>query len=358
MGEGSWGLRLPVLGSLALAALAGCTSLGHHHGAGASCPPQPVPLCGPAPPAPAAPRYVNLVFEGGGVKGVAYAGALEVLERRGVLGGIRRVAGTSAGAIGATLVALGYTPDEIRRLLLDLDFLRFEDGSTLGGPFRLIRRFGWYRGAFFLDWMRDRVRQKTGAPDTTFAELRAQPDRFRELYVVGSDLSRRRVQVFSHTTSPDLPVAQAVRSSMSIPLFFEAAHVASSRFGKAGGTDLFVDGGILANFPIFIFDQPPFVPVEQVNRETLGFVLEDLHRSADARVEIRNFRDYTKELVETILSVQESAFRDSADDRARTVVIDNLGVRTTDFEITLATKCALMHQAAVATCEYLERHPP
>lgn len=46
--------------------------------------------------------YKNLVLEGGGIRGLAYPGALQVLEGKGVLKNINRVAGTSAGAIIAT----------------------------------------------------------------------------------------------------------------------------------------------------------------------------------------------------------------------------------------------------------------
>ena len=53
-------------------------------------------------------NFRNLVFEGGGVKGIAYAGALKELEKKGLLTSLQRVAGTSAGAITATLLAVGY----------------------------------------------------------------------------------------------------------------------------------------------------------------------------------------------------------------------------------------------------------
>lgn len=55
-------------------------------------------------------HFRNLVFEGGGVKGIAYVGAMEVLEEKGILKNITRVGGTSAGAINALLAGLNYTP--------------------------------------------------------------------------------------------------------------------------------------------------------------------------------------------------------------------------------------------------------
>ena len=67
-------------------------------------------------------HFRNLVFEGGGVRGIAYVGALEVLDKEGILKDIKRVAGTSAGAMVAVLVGLRYTADELKEILWDLNF--------------------------------------------------------------------------------------------------------------------------------------------------------------------------------------------------------------------------------------------
>lgn len=56
-------------------------------------------------------KFRNLVFEGGGVKGIAYVGALGVLEERKITLNIERIGGTSAGAINAILLGLGFTPN-------------------------------------------------------------------------------------------------------------------------------------------------------------------------------------------------------------------------------------------------------
>lgn len=70
-------------------------------------------------------QFRNLVFEGGGVKGIAYVGAMDVLEKAGILKEIVRVGGTSAGAINAVLFASGYSNAEQRRIMGDLDFNKF-----------------------------------------------------------------------------------------------------------------------------------------------------------------------------------------------------------------------------------------
>lgn len=248
---------------------------------------QPVPAATPAPvcPAPRDYPWTNLVLEGGGVKGIAYAGAFEVLERQGVLSRVERVAGTSAGSIQAALLALGYTPQEIRSLLFNLDLRDFEDGGATG-LFRLFRRFGWFDGDYFLGLMRCLVAKKTGGrPQATFADLRelGLPD----LHVFATDLNTGEAKEFSAETTPDHEVALAVRTSGSFPLFFAAIE-------EAG--DVFVDGGVLRNYPVDAFDGPG-----GLNKATLGFVLENTgapppHRPVGGIVE------YAEALFETLWS--------------------------------------------------------
>jgi NTE family protein len=195
--------------------------------------------------------FRNLIFEGGGVKGIAYSGALAVLEQRGILRRIKRVGGASAGAINASLLALGYSLGEIRDILANLDFRNFmdDDWGVLRDAKRLVRDFGWYKGDFFRQWMAHLVEAKTGNPDATFADLakrRGKP----KLHLVATNLATRLSQVYSKDYSPALPVADAVRHSMSIPLFFAAVRESD---------DLFVDGGVLDNYLIRLFDREKHV---------------------------------------------------------------------------------------------------
>ena len=236
------------------------------------------------------------------MKGIAYSGALAVLEQRGILRRIKRVGGTSAGAINASLLALGYSLGEIRDILANLDFRNFmdDDWGVLRDAKRLVRDFGWYKGDFFRQWMAHLVEAKTGNPDSTFADLakrRGKP----KLHLVATNLATRLSQVYSKDHSPALPVADAVRRSMSIPLFFASVRESGN---------LFVDGGVLDNYPIRLFDREKYVAKRDrkrhttkpphyaednqqrrgntspfvYNRETLGFRL-------DSREEIALFRD-------------------------------------------------------------------
>ena len=168
-------------------------------------------------------HFKNLVFEGGGVKGIAYVGALEVLEKEGILGSIERVAGTSAGAMVAVLVALGYTATEISEVLWDINFKNFMDSSwgIVRDINRLVNDYGWYKGDYFRNLMAGYIERKTNNGEITFKEL-AKNKQFRELHLLGADLTTGYSKVFNAEKTPNVKVADAARISMSIPLFFAA----------------------------------------------------------------------------------------------------------------------------------------
>src|SRR5688572_12584201 len=106
---------------------------------------------------------VNLVIEGAGVKGFAYSGALQVLDSMGILQNIKRVAGTSVGAIQACLLAIGYTSDELIGLTANIPLRRFNDGGWFfaGGFIRLRNQFGWYKGERIAKWIEELIEAKT-----------------------------------------------------------------------------------------------------------------------------------------------------------------------------------------------------
>ena len=300
--------------------------------------------------------FTNLVFEGGGVKGVAYGGALEVLDQRWMLGQIQSVAGTSAGAITATMVALGYSALYIKDKMLNLDFKSFKDGSFFGDLERFRTQFGWYKGEVFLEFMQREVEGALGSKDATFTDLNnkrlEEGDKFKDLYVIGTNLSERTDRVFSYAATPDIAIADAVRISMSYPLFF------ASR--KLDG-DVYVDGGVLRNYPLGLFDEQtqdetkPGVYLRNPNPNTLGLHLDKNVLETRA---ITDLEQYAGNLFEAILTVQDVALMDNADDVKRTVFINTLGIQATDFDITEQQKEDLVKKGHEATANYLRDNFP
>lgn len=291
-------------------------------------------------------NFKNLVFEGGGVKGIAYGGALAVLDEKNILAGIERVAGTSAGAITAALLALGYTSAEVGDIIARTNFKDFEDGGFLFDALLFTKKYGWYKGDKFRDWMGDLVKAKTGNKEYTFGDLagNAKAKGLKQLFVISTNLSQQQACIFSHETTPTVSIRDAVRMSMSIPLYFQSvlkdAHV-------------WVDGGVSWNYPVNIFDNERYVskadnsekvsyntdPGFVFNYETLGFRLDSTKvieynkdNWACEPVDIKNIKDYALGLVNFMMEMANKKHLHQ-NDWNRTIFIDTLDVKTTDFKL-------------------------
>lgn len=292
--------------------------------------------------------YRNLVFKGGGVRGIAYIGALEVLEEQGILPSIQRVAGTSAGAISAFLVSLRIPVSQILELFSSLDFRKIPQSSTrkhrLPLPLpseeekltRIIKNYGLYSSSYFYQWLRKVVAEHChGKADATFADFHNEG--FRDLYIVVANLNRRQGEILSYTSSPNVAVADAVRMSMSIPLYFEALRFDGNRLGKG---DYYVDGGVFNNYPINIFDQPPFIKENEFKRhkgnpETLGlFLYPESVGEVKKSKNPHNLIDYLGLVISNLYEAYEvMQYENSVIDQRRTIAISDCGIQSTDFSI-------------------------
>ncbi|NOT91772.1 patatin-like phospholipase family protein [Ferruginibacter sp.] len=236
-------------------------------------------------------NYKNLVMEGGGVRGLAYAGVFSVLEEKGILQQIENVGGSSAGAIAGMMVSIGYTADEIDSLMIELPVQKFNDGKggVVGKYKRFKKGFGIYRGGAFEKWLQQLVTYKTGKPLLTFSELHQlhlTNNHYKDFYCTGTNLSKQQLETFSYLNSPDMPLALAVRISSTVPLYFEPVAL-DDQLQKIKKSDTvsfvnyYVDGGMLCNYPISMFDtcdqnsnDPLLCDKVKFNTQTIGIKLE------------------------------------------------------------------------------------
>jgi len=276
----------------------------------------------------------DLVFEGGGAKGIVFVGAMQEFESRGHK--VDRLLGTSAGAITATLLAAGYTSSEMLSALdekeqgepvfvgfmgvpgpfteqevaesatvellqsLDLPFVPRSVERRLGGAligllahseryrhlFSFVERGGWYTADRFLSWLGAKLDTGTFAGKTrrfgamTLEEFHASTG--RELSLVAADTTEQRILVLNHRTAPRCPVVWAARMSMSIPFVWQEVEWASA-WGTYRGRDvsghLVVDGGILSNFPVelFVSSEPHVTGLmgEKRSHGVLGLLIDE-----------------------------------------------------------------------------------
>lgn len=327
--------------------------------------------------------FRNLIFEGGGIKGLAYIGVLDVLySKESILPNIKRVGGTSAGAIVALLVGLNYSLDEIIEELSNLDMKEFtdDDWGIIFDTSRFLIKYGWHKGDKIQKWIEERIKYKTGNPHATFADIK-KSGQFKDLYIIGTNVNSHFSEIFSHENTPDMSVARAVRISMSIPLFFEAVSY---------NGDIYTDGGLLMNYPVKLFDRESYLmnkenksrPEYYVNRETiesknnpiesknnpLVYNMESLGFRVDSKIQkdilnrveiqkhqVSNIYEFVKNIVGAVLDIQQNtSYHD--DDSDRTIYIDSLDVSAIDFNINKERKKKLIESGKTCTEEYFQAY--
>ncbi len=214
---------------------------------------------------------VDAVFSGGGIKAYAFLGVLESMENKGLE--IRRCAGTSAGAIVAALIAAGYKNKEIFELISNLELTKFVDPPVITKIFPLSKWFYIYfklginKGDILEAWLYEHLANKNVY---TFKDLHLET-----LKIVVSDISLGKLVVIPddlkriYDINPDyFPVSKAIRMSAGFPYFFMPKQIPNLTSRKS----VIVDGGLLSNFPLWIFEKE-----REINqRPVLGIKLEEV----------------------------------------------------------------------------------
>ena len=322
-------------------------------------------------------RDIDLVLEGGGVKGVGLIGAVLELDAAGFR--IRRVAGTSAGAIAAALiaanVAAGAPLAALKEQIASIDYTKFTAETTarrhagkLGDLHALMTTLGLYSGDYLVEWLGG-ILESIGI--TTFAQLRRDDlgDDFPYSLVVHTTditlgkLVRLPGDYANYRMVPDdARIVDAVRASMAIPFFFEPVqHEVAPEDPNAGQDPLtvtWVDGGLLSNFPMEVFNDRHNGSVVDP-WPTIGIKLADDQASLAPPEETTGPFDEAIRILKTVLNNSNRYF--VTPDKARsTIFVDSAGLNATDFGITpeqSATLFANGQQAAKSWLSSLAQFP-
>ena len=317
----------------------------------------------------------QLVFAGCGVKGTGYLGVIRALEQAGVLPGVERVAGTSAGAVMAAMLALGASSDDVDRLVSPLELgpllSRTPNVSELlSAPWT----FGLRDAEPVEEWLRERIAELTEArlgeprPDLTLGELDTladlHPGTFRRPYIIATNLSCLRAEVFCGEVTPDETLARAVRYSIGIPAVLKA--------GTLDDGSVLVDGALTWNYPFQLFSgwsRPPVAPGVRGIKfgtdrpgATLGFVMssrEELGLTGEAasgpHQEIAGVLDFMSSVFMLTTQLATLAYLEP-EVRDHTVFVGGEGVSPIDFGLDLEAHQQLMRNGRTQTLAWLERH--
>jgi len=353
------------------------------------------------------PLTLDLALEGGGSKGIALNAAIAEILRRGHV--IRRLVGTSAGAIAAALVAAGFSGDELVRMgvgrtpdghplffefvseplvpmspdvepiISEVQLTALKLPAELGrrllsahAALAFVERGGFVSGEAFVGWLMGALEGKQrGLSRATLGELHAQTG--RHLTVIVTDTTARRLRALNHVSAPDCPLVSAVRMSMSIPLFF-AEVVWRAEWGSYAGEDLaghvMVDGGMLSNLPIgFILPSANAVvarlmgPPPEGAALPVGLLLDTSLEvpgaqpapgppSAKGALSATRLGQRLAALAETMLIGMDLTVSDSASPHLCHLPAKGYGA--TEFDMSPARAAALMNAATRATAAFFD----
>ncbi|MDF0727324.1 patatin-like phospholipase family protein [Cytobacillus sp. S13-E01] len=277
--------------------------------------------------------YIDGVLSGGGIKGFALIGAYKALEEKGFQ--FKRLAGTSAGSIIAAFIAAGYTSTEIIKMMDEVDVSDFLDERKTILPFPVAKwillywRLGLYKGVALEKWISKKLSDK-GVK--TFSDLPPQ-----SLRLIASDLTNGKMLVLpddlkTYGITPEIfSVARAVRMSCSLPYFFEPV-----RLRTLNDQNLVVDGGVLSNFPIWLFDEEKAT----LKRPVLGIKLS----GSDAekkKNKINNAIELYGALFETMKNAHDARYISRSLEKNIIFIPLDSGL-TTEFNLTEENKLALI----------------
>jgi len=302
----------------------------------------------------------DAVFEGGGVKGIAFVGAIHEMEKNGWRW--ERLAGTSAGAIIAALLACGYSAMELREIMYKLNY-----SDLLGKAwYHRIPFFGaglplFFKSGIYLNtvleqhlmiWM-----SKKGV--VTFGDLPR-----GKLKIIASDISSGKMLVLpddlvKYGISPaKFPIAAAVRMSTTLPYFYQPYRLRTKLRRKPY---YILDGGLLSNYPIWLFDEE-----ETPRWPAIGFRLSEKPAETSAGNEIKGPITLFSAMFKTMLKAHDQRHADSSSE-SRTIFIPTGHVTTTQFDLKDEDRNFLFRSGQEAAarflkdwdmCQYLKRYKP
>ena len=292
--------------------------------------------------------FVDGVFEGGGVKGIGFIGAVSCLEDKGYK--FYRLAGTSAGAVVAALLSAGYTGAELKKMLDEFDFLKMgkkKDAIQCIPYAGKIIGFIFEKGVFSTGMIEEWIYKTLEAKGLTCFEDVSINGK-SNLKIIASDITKKKILVLPddlnlYGINPyKFSIAKAVAMSISIPYFFKPYIL---RYND--GISYIVDGGLLSNYPIWIFDT-----AGKPKWPTFGFKIIDDKESLTKKGR-KDIISYSLDIISTMLEEDEERYLPNKD-YVRTINISSCGIKTTEFDLSVEKKNKLFNEGYNSADKFLK----
>ena len=290
---------------------------------------------------------VDAVFEGGGVKGIGFVGAINCLEENGFIW--EKLAGTSAGSIAAALLAVGYRGTELKDIMMEINYkslLKRKHRRFIPEIEKYISLFKNY-GVYSTDEIENFISKLFIAKGKTkFKDVLINGE--SRLKIIAADVTKKDILILPddlvrYNIDPlNFNIARAVRMSISIPLYFKPVTL-----NYDNKVSYIVDGGIVSNFPIWIFDSDttPRWP-------TFGFKFKD-HKVDKYKVKKGDFISYVGNIIDTAVDKKEERYIVTKN-RIRTIEIDSYKIKSTNFNISKENVIALYNSGYSSAEQFLK----
>jgi predicted acylesterase/phospholipase RssA len=265
----------------------------------------------------------NLAFSGGGMKGIAYIGSLKYIEESKIQ--IKAASGTSAGAIFAYFTVLGLKYKQIKNIFYKVNLGEFQNLSVDN----LLLKFGLDDGKKITDFLKAMITATTGKESTTFGELYEKTK--KELVIVGSCIDQECAgpEYFTYKTHPNMKLVDALRITISIPIYYEYCIYENKRY---------VDGALFDNLPSTYFN-------DQDN--TISFKLND-----NSELDCSTLDKYIFHLLNTaVFAMQNKKLK-------KNIITINTNNNILNFNLTNEEKDILIDIGYNATKSFFESFQP
>ncbi len=279
-----------------------------------------------------------VIFGGGGIRGVSYVGAYQALIESNVK--ITGYAGSSIGSVFATLCAIGYELEDIKKFFCSISIDFFKDIN-----FNFSNQIALSKGELLLDWMRDKIEsqfykqayKKGEMPPVRFKDLN------NDLIIYSTDITNNKYHEFSKECTPDAEVALAVRASVSMPGLFKPLEIKDS---------MIVDGDLAKSWPLWRLSKTLSAKKERI----LEFRLED----TQGKRRISTPLDYLNAVYNTISGFATDYIIDlyGQKDKFDYIKIDTDNISVMDFMIPDYKKTQMIETGYEITKKYFKEYLP
>ena len=278
----------------------------------------------------------RIVFTGGGLRSLGHFGVLEVLQKKGLLKHVKEYVGVSAGALVGFSTMLGYTVEEMKKVVTEFDFTVLQNAH----PELVLDFFSTYgvdTGEQLEKFVKALLRLKGHSTELTFGAWANEFPKATRLRCYAANLNTSQLKEFSTEKTPETTFVFALRASMSLPLYFTP--VKEEETGH-----YLVDGGVIHNFPMNYL-------TEEEKEETLGVsFLYSKHGTED----ISDFVGFLTQLYNC--GFNPRTYQVQQDNKLRCIVVPTGKLSAYNFDLTKEFRQELIDLGKQAAEDFCKKY--